>query len=110
MKVDYTSNNSGGKWWLSTKEWDALRAAGWKLGEPIRLGGVVGDASLECETPLDAVKSWESATGLDSTDEGCGCCGPPHCFSWPCGYAAGVDILQVLYDARFRHDRSAQTA
>ena len=29
--VEYNSNNSGGSWWLEEKDWDALKAAGWKL-------------------------------------------------------------------------------
>jgi hypothetical protein len=28
-KVRYESNNSGGDWWLSDKDWRNLEAAGW---------------------------------------------------------------------------------
>jgi len=31
MYVEYNSNNSGGTWWLSDKDWEALEAAGWKV-------------------------------------------------------------------------------
>jgi len=29
--VEYSSNNSGGHWWLTDKNWRALEAAGWKI-------------------------------------------------------------------------------
>ncbi len=29
MKVEYTTNNSGGEWWLKDKDWIALEKAGW---------------------------------------------------------------------------------
>lgn len=29
--VEYSSNNSGGDWWLSDEDWKALEAAGWKV-------------------------------------------------------------------------------
>ena len=29
MKVEYSTNNSGGSWWLSDEDWKALEAAGW---------------------------------------------------------------------------------
>jgi hypothetical protein len=29
MKVAYTSNNSGGNWWLKDEDWKALEKAGW---------------------------------------------------------------------------------
>lgn len=31
MYVEYRSNNSGGKWWLSDQDWKALEDAGWKV-------------------------------------------------------------------------------
>ena len=31
MKVTYSSNNSGGSWWLRDKDWLALEAAGWTV-------------------------------------------------------------------------------
>ena len=31
MYVEYSSNNSGGSWWLNDKQWRALEAAGWKV-------------------------------------------------------------------------------
>lgn len=29
MRVEYSSNNSGGSWWLNDEHWKALEAAGW---------------------------------------------------------------------------------
>jgi len=29
MYVEYSTNNSGGRWWLSDKNWTDLEAAGW---------------------------------------------------------------------------------
>lgn len=29
--VEYDSNNSGGRWWLTDKDWFALEHAGWKV-------------------------------------------------------------------------------
>lgn len=29
--VEYDSNNSGGRWWLSDNDWRALEAAGWRV-------------------------------------------------------------------------------
>jgi hypothetical protein len=29
MKIIYSSNNSGGRWWLKDDDWYALEAAGW---------------------------------------------------------------------------------
>jgi hypothetical protein len=29
--VEYDSNNSGGRWWLTDEDWKALEAAGWKV-------------------------------------------------------------------------------
>lgn len=31
MFVTYSSNNSGGSWWLSDEQWFALEKAGWKV-------------------------------------------------------------------------------
>lgn len=31
VKVIYSSNNSGGRWWLSQKDWEALEDAGWTV-------------------------------------------------------------------------------
>lgn len=81
MKVTYDTNNSGGVWWLGKGEWEALRNAGWELStaEPY-LGAYCHSATLECDSLEAAVESWEEATGMEASDQGCPCCGPPHSF------------------------------
>ncbi len=118
MKVEYRSNNSGGCWWLKDEHWRALEAAGWEVGwyrdkkpEPGLiplgerwLGALANEASKEFETPAEAMREFERVTGLKVTEEGCGCCGPPHAFEWPegknkyGGYASGSDCLAFLFE------------
>lgn len=31
MYVEYSSNNSGGSWWLEDQDWRSLEAGGWKV-------------------------------------------------------------------------------
>lgn len=94
MIVEYSSNNSGGRWWLSDDDWKSLESAGWdvkwvKDSEFLKEYGHTGErfmralameATLECETPQEAVLSFIKATGKDVLEEGCNCCGPPHSF------------------------------
>lgn len=147
MKVSYSSNNSGGKWWLTDENWRALEAAGWVVDwvkapstprmslEEMRtddndkaireeklhrmvdwmgkgledgvwryMGALARDATIEAETPGAAMRSFEAATGLKVSDNGCNCCGPPHCFTWgdgaKAGYASGEDCLRYLFPGR----------
>jgi hypothetical protein len=93
----YSSNNSGGSWWLSDDDWKALEKDGWDVewcadtetlaatlaDENGRfLGALAISATLSTNDPEDGVESWETVTGEDSTDQGCGCCGSPHSFSF----------------------------
>lgn len=86
INVTYSSNNSGGSWWLSDEDWRALEAAGWTL-EPLYgggerwLGAIATGASKDFESMREAVEEFESITGQDASDEGCNCCGNPHNFS-----------------------------
>jgi hypothetical protein len=68
------------------------------------LGCFAKEARLECETPGDAMRSFEQATGKDVTDEGCNCCGCPHTFSWGSGdtygSASGDDCIQYLHPGK----------
>lgn len=117
VKVEYISNNSGGRWWLKDDQWKALEAAGWVVEwfanqEPRTffgpdengrwLGALAKSAILECETPTDAIRSFEAATGLDASAEGCNCCGPPHAFHWESGYVSGDDVLTAIHGERAR--------
>ena len=99
MIVKYRANNSGGYWWLSENDWRALENSGWVvnwLGKKW-LGTLAREASFECETPADAMRSFESATRQDVSYGGCNCCGCPHFFEWDGGYAGGDDCLAYLY-------------
>lgn len=114
MLVEYRSNNSGGDWWLTDNDWKNLEAAGWKVewfkdnpGEGFFskekktgrwLGALATTASFNCETPGDAMRSFEEVTGQQVSDEGCNCCGAPHSFSWgDYEYASGEGCLEYLY-------------
>lgn len=47
MKVEYSSTNSGGGWWLEDKDWKALEKAGWR----VNWGGVYFCQSKWIEKP-----------------------------------------------------------
>ena len=95
MRVEYSSNNSGGKWWLTDADWYALERAGWSVDwkknqkragggeyEDGRwLGALATRARREGLSMKDAVAEWERVTGKCSTDAGCPCCGQPHYFT-----------------------------
>lgn len=57
---------------------EAEKASKGKLGR--WLGAAATSAWIEAEDVECAIASWERATCLDSTDEGCSCCGEPHSF------------------------------
>lgn len=94
MKVEYSSNNSGGSWWLSDEDWYNLEKAGWQVqwvkDDPYQqgycdedgrfLGALATSAFRDSPSVDDAIKEWESVTGEDAEDEGCNCCGRPHSF------------------------------
>lgn len=98
IEVEYSTNNSGGSWWLSDEDWLALEKAGWHVkwardmpadhalsslmdGERY-MGALAHDATIKVNTPAEAIRSFEIATGQRASDEGCNCCGPPHSFYW----------------------------
>lgn len=94
MYVEYSSNNSGGEWWLTDENWKALEKAGWIVSwsaeneyqkeycdeEGRYLGALARDAKREGLSYDDAIEEWENITGCNADDEGCPCCGPPHSF------------------------------
>lgn len=100
MKVTYDSNNSGGHWWLKDDDWKALEKAGWVVHwKPERwLGALATSAEIECETPQEAIRSFEAATGQNAADEGCNCCGAPHAFHWDDyrGHVSGEECAATL--------------
>lgn len=124
MMIEYSSNNSGGSWWLKDADWKALQKAGWKVDwfakEKGRLfpadkdgrwlGGLASKARKRFNNIKEAVEEFEKITGQNASDEGCNCCGAPHTFYWgraistfrgpkdtEYGYASGEDLLPILY-------------
>lgn len=138
VRVEYSSNNSGGSWWLKDEDWRKLEAAGWYVVwgknlfcfgsySPMKppvcaseqeckghrafessgamtdkdrwLGALATNAHKDFPSLADAIRDWERVLGMDAADEGCGCCGPPHCFSSrdPHEYASGDSVVGVLY-------------
>ena len=115
LTINYSSNNSGGDWWLKDQDWKALEAAGWKVewkkdqndfgGRPYKdgrwLGALATKASKQFDSPASAMREFERITGQTVSDEGCNCCGAPHSFNWegPDGYdyASGEGCLAHLY-------------
>lgn len=98
--IEYSSNNSGGSWWLDDGDWDKLEKAGWQVdwySDPeVRLSGggigmgrnsdrflgaVATTARKRFNKMGEGIRDWEEATNADSTDCGCSCCGAPHNFS-----------------------------
>jgi hypothetical protein len=96
--VGYSSNNSGGSWWLTDEDWEKLEAAGWEVewrkDDGSLLGGVVekagdrprflGAAATEASRRGLSLRmadiEWEEITGQNANEEGCPCCGQPHNF------------------------------
>lgn len=92
--TEYSSNNSGGSWWLTDDDWQNLEKAGWKVAwkKDERwswstgdrwLGALATSATREGVTYTEAIDEWETITGQDADAEGCSCCGRPHEFYTP---------------------------
>lgn len=116
ITVEYSSNNSGGSWWLSDEDWYALERAGWSVGwyanqEPDRLGYRLADddgrflgalASEATRTGLsmrEAIAEWERVTGEQSNALGCECCGTPHSFTAKNEDGSLIDIYSPEFPA-----------
>jgi len=84
--VEYNEQNSGGRWRMKSLCWTSLRSAGWDVysdASPKHATKVFGSKLAEGAI-VSAMDEWESLTGLDSSDPGCDCCGPPHAFMAEC--------------------------
>lgn len=86
--IEYSSNNSGGSWWLNDQQWLALEKAGWNVhwyrndhNTERFLGALASSASREGLSMRMAIAEWEDITGENSADLGCSCCGTPHTFT-----------------------------
>lgn len=89
----YTSNNSGGDWWLTDDDWFALASAGWnvewvaeqehylRFGAKERWLGALATTATRDLPEAQAIAEWEELTGKSAESEGCSCCGEPHFFS-----------------------------
>ncbi len=89
----YTSNNSGGDWWLKDQDWFNLAAAGWNInwvaedpsyqrwGAKDRWLGALATTATRDLPERMAIAEFEHITGQRADDEGCSCCGQPHYFS-----------------------------
>lgn len=116
MKIKYSTNNSGGSWWLKDEDWLALEKAGWAVAwggynkeassfEEAKdnrwLGSVAQSASKEFNSFKEAIEEWEKITGQDASDEGCNCCGAPHSFrldeKGKYEVYSGEEVLEVKY-------------
>lgn len=88
--VQYSSNNSGGSWWLSDDDWYALERAGWEVewvkndpyhkGADRWLGALAMGAKYFGGSIEMAIAEFNHVTSCWADDEGCSCCGQPHNF------------------------------
>ena len=92
--IEYSSNNSGGRWWLKDEDWKKLEEAGWTIGwcasknakifetgkDGRWLGTLATSATIQAESIAVARALWEHTLCYTSTEEGCPCCGNPHNF------------------------------
>jgi hypothetical protein len=116
--IEYSSNNSGGSWWLNDDNWKALEAGGWKVhwvkddesftrffkpdSEGRWLGTLAKRASKEgVRSMAEGVADWEYLTGQCSTDTGCPCCGQPHSFTFTDDKGKVSYGPDVVYEARW---------
>ena len=83
MRVTYSTNNSGGSYWLTGEDWVNLEDAGWVVewekprdDEPFAYSAYIDNV----ESVDVAVAKWEHVTKERAADPGCSCCGPPHSF------------------------------
>lgn len=127
-EVNFSENNSGGSWWLKQKDYDALAAAGWDIdgrrlsvrdpAEPDCPRSATLMVTVQAETERRAcsiaeeraIESWEQATGYDSNEEGCNCCGPPYqIYCWSadeCDVPPGETEDERVYPPALVDDRA----
>lgn len=121
--IEYSLNNSGGRWWLENKDWDALKKSKWDIAghgmfiynnEGNHVMTAKGLPKLKKINPeyysyafkrfnsiKEALCEFEKITGADITAEGCNCCGTPHSFFWnndkgDRGYCSGESCSEYL--------------
>jgi hypothetical protein len=62
------------------------------------LGAIATEAFVNRDCVKDALLEFEKITGQEVSEEGCNCCGAPHCFSWDGGSCSGEGCLAFLYE------------
>jgi hypothetical protein len=80
-------NNSGGYFWLSDEQFDALLADGWRVASGLNFGGRAAQ-DLLLDVPVADERAaitiaqieFQRVTGEDPNAIGCTCCGPPFHF------------------------------
>jgi hypothetical protein len=69
--VEYSANNSGGRWWLTDQNWLALEQAGWKVrwcrDDEDWFGALASHAERRGLTLGAAIREWEQVTGQSSS-------------------------------------------
>lgn len=92
--IRYSSNNSGGSWWLEDRDWEILEEAGWvvewlkddpywssRVDENGKWLGTKALGAKRYGVPLGvAMAEFAALTSQFPDDEGCSCCGQPHSF------------------------------
>ena len=74
MKISYSSNNSGGYWWLTDKNWKDLEKNGWEVqwikddpwykGKKRFLNALATSATKNnVKSLIKAIREWEEITG-----------------------------------------------
>lgn len=94
--VHYSSNNSGGSWWLTDDDWFALEKAGWEvewvkddaylrssgMSKDNRWLGALATGAKYFGGSIEMAKAeFNHVTSCWADDEGCSCCGQPHYFT-----------------------------
>ena len=92
----YSSNNSGGSWWLSDENWKALEQSGWDVkwykdkvdiftNKPHKNGRWLDALATEAFKKFISIESaideFEEVAQQDYYANGCNCCGRPHWIS-----------------------------
>ena len=121
IPVEYSTNNSGGNYWLTKEDWRALQDAGWLImdwdnsvydekGQYVPdengLPMVSHPADLDkahyafklFDNIQEALVEFEKLTGQNVSDEGCNCCGAPHSFTWGKDIIVRVPIAEQDYN------------
>lgn len=83
------------------KSFSALSKKPGADGKMRYMGALANYAHRKTDNPVETIREFERVTGQDTTDEGCNCCGAPHCFTWTDEggnqYASGESIIPLLY-------------